>query len=155
MSSITGSYLTKNVGTDLPIVTSAVVLSGTDAMDYTLVQPTGLTASITPRPLDVTATGVEQGVQRHHGRHGNPRRQPHRRRSLTITSTECVPDQGCGHRQVHQRFQHHDQRRGRRGLHAVNGSTSTYANITPATLTVVATGVNKVYNGTTAATVIL
>ena len=60
VGSITGSYLTPTVGTNKPITTSGFVLTGADAMDYTLEQPTGLAASITPLLLTVTATGVNK-----------------------------------------------------------------------------------------------
>ena len=50
---------------------------------------------------------------------------------------------------------HHDHRHRRRQLHLANTTATTTADITPRPLTVSATGVNKVYDGTTAATVTL
>lgn len=60
LGSLTGTFATKNVGNNITIGAGTVVLTGTDAMDYTLIQPTGLTADITPRPLTVTASGVNK-----------------------------------------------------------------------------------------------
>ena len=58
VSAITGTFQTKNVGNNIPIGTGTVVLSGADAMDYTLIQPTNLSADITPRPLTVSAAAT-------------------------------------------------------------------------------------------------
>jgi len=54
-----GSFATKNTGTGIA-VTTADSLSGASAGNYTLTQPTGLTADITPKPIAVTATGVNK-----------------------------------------------------------------------------------------------
>ncbi|MDE2342295.1 MAG: filamentous hemagglutinin N-terminal domain-containing protein, partial [Betaproteobacteria bacterium] len=48
-----GSFASKNVGNTIA-VSAADTLSGTDAGNYTLTQPTGLSASITPKALNVT-----------------------------------------------------------------------------------------------------
>ncbi|HWD86765.1 MAG TPA: YDG domain-containing protein [Mucilaginibacter sp.] len=48
-----GTFATKNVGTGIA-VTSTSTLSGADAGNYTLTQPTGLTANITPKALTIT-----------------------------------------------------------------------------------------------------
>jgi hypothetical protein len=55
----TGSFNTKNVGAAKPIGTD-MTISGADAGNYTLMQPTGLAANITPKPLSVTATGANK-----------------------------------------------------------------------------------------------
>ncbi|MGB6449113.1 MAG: YDG domain-containing protein, partial [Steroidobacteraceae bacterium] len=55
----TGTFATKNVGTNIP-VTTAMTLGGTDAGNYTLTQPTGLAATITPLSITVTATGANK-----------------------------------------------------------------------------------------------
>jgi hypothetical protein len=154
VGSITGNYLTKNVGTNLPIVTSAFVLTGSDASNYTLVQPTGLTASITPRPLTVTASGeskVYDGttaatvVLADNAVAGD---------ALTVTSTSNFLDPNAGTNKyiavTNIAISGADAED-----YTVNGSTAAYANISPATLTVTATGVNRTYNATTNATVTL
>ncbi|MGB6449713.1 MAG: YDG domain-containing protein, partial [Steroidobacteraceae bacterium] len=53
----TGTFATQNVGTGIG-VTTAMTLGGTDAGNYTLIQPTGLTANITPYVLSLTGTRV-------------------------------------------------------------------------------------------------
>jgi len=54
----TGTFASANVGTGIA-VTSACTLSGSGAGNYTLTQPTGLTANITKAPLTITATGPQ------------------------------------------------------------------------------------------------
>ncbi|HET7330747.1 YDG domain-containing protein [Dyella sp.] len=51
-----GTFATKNVGTGIAVSTSMTV-SGSDIGNYTLTQPTGITADITPLHITVTATG--------------------------------------------------------------------------------------------------
>ena len=46
-----GSFADKNVGTAKPVTLSSFALVGTDARNYTLTQPAGLAASITPYTL--------------------------------------------------------------------------------------------------------
>jgi filamentous hemagglutinin family protein len=55
----TGLFDTKNVGND-KTVTTAMTISGGDMGNYILVQPTGLTADVTPRPVTITATGTDK-----------------------------------------------------------------------------------------------
>lgn len=52
-----GIFDYKNTGSNIPVTTS-MTLSGSDAYNYTLTQPAGLTASITPAGLTVTGTSV-------------------------------------------------------------------------------------------------
>ena len=56
----TASFADKNVGTSKPLTVSGINLSGTPAANYSLVQPTNLTANITNRSLIVTAIGVNK-----------------------------------------------------------------------------------------------
>ncbi len=53
----TGTFATKSVGHDIDVAT-AMTIGGTDAGNYTVVQPTTLVASITPKPITITATGT-------------------------------------------------------------------------------------------------
>jgi len=55
----TGLFDTKNVGND-KTVTTAMTISGGDMGNYILVQPTGLIADVTPRPVTITATGTDK-----------------------------------------------------------------------------------------------
>ncbi len=52
-NAITGSFAQATIGTDIAVSTS-MTLSGADAANYTLAQPSGLTASITGKELTVT-----------------------------------------------------------------------------------------------------
>ncbi|MFE8585965.1 beta strand repeat-containing protein, partial [Sphingomonas sp. NCPPB 2930] len=52
----TGMFATKNVGTAKSVTVSGYTLSGTDSGNYMLVQPTGLSASITPASLTLTGS---------------------------------------------------------------------------------------------------
>ena len=47
-TSATGSFANKNVGNAKAVTASGYALTGLDASNYTLVQPSGLTANITP-----------------------------------------------------------------------------------------------------------
>ncbi len=53
-SGASGSFADWNVGTGKAVTVSGYTLSGTDAGNYSLVQPTGVTANITPLTLNVT-----------------------------------------------------------------------------------------------------
>ncbi len=52
--SAAASFADKNVGTAKTVTLSGLTLAGTDAGNYTLVQPAGFTANITPLPLALT-----------------------------------------------------------------------------------------------------
>ena len=51
----TGAFANKHVGSLKPVMVSGTTLAGAQAGNYTLAQPTGLTANVTPLPLTVTA----------------------------------------------------------------------------------------------------
>jgi hypothetical protein len=51
----TANFATPNVGMAIPVTVSGLTLTGPNAADYTLIQPAGLTASITPVTLTVSA----------------------------------------------------------------------------------------------------
>ncbi|MFO0494841.1 MAG: beta strand repeat-containing protein, partial [Flavobacteriia bacterium] len=53
----TGTFASANVGTGI-VVTSSATLSGADAANYTLTQPTGIAANITSKSLTITANDV-------------------------------------------------------------------------------------------------
>ena len=55
----TGAFADKNVGTGKS-VTTAMTLSGADADNYTLTQPGGLEADVTPKTITVMATGTNK-----------------------------------------------------------------------------------------------
>jgi hypothetical protein len=53
-----GSFADKNVGVAKPVSVSGTTLAGADAGNYTLVQPAGVSASITQRPLSTWIGGA-------------------------------------------------------------------------------------------------
>ncbi|HEX4152333.1 MAG TPA: YDG domain-containing protein, partial [Steroidobacteraceae bacterium] len=56
-SGATGSFASVDVGNALSVTASGFALAGGKASDYTLSQPTGLTADITPAPITAVITG--------------------------------------------------------------------------------------------------
>ncbi|MDE2348896.1 MAG: hypothetical protein KGL92_10375 [Gammaproteobacteria bacterium] len=155
VGSISGNYLTKDVGSNKAIVTSSFVLAGADAKDYTLVQPTGLTANVTPRPLNVTASGdnkvydgttVATVTLADNAIAGD---------ALTIGSTNAFLSKDVGTGKYVNVSNITLGGVDARDYTLVDTNTATFASITPATLTVTATGANKVYDGNTSATVTL
>ncbi len=154
IGSITGTFTTKDVGTDKAIGAGTVVLAGTDASNYVLIQPTGLTASITPRSLTVSATGIDKVYDGTTAATVDLLDNRIVGDELTITSTETFIDKNAGMGKFV----------GVSGItlggtdagnYTVNSSTSTFASITRANLAVTATGASKVYDGTIAAVVTL
>ncbi|WP_431097934.1 beta strand repeat-containing protein [Polaromonas aquatica] len=57
-----GTFANKNVGNGKAVTVTGYTLSGADAGNYTVVQPTGLTANITPANLTVTGVGANNKV---------------------------------------------------------------------------------------------
>jgi len=53
VGSAAGSFADKNVGTAKPVAVSGLTLTGIDSQNYVLASPAGLTADITPAPLVV------------------------------------------------------------------------------------------------------
>src|SRR5206468_2449508 len=56
------SFPAKTVGSNLAITVTGITLSGTDAANYTVSQPTALTASITRAPLAVTGVSANDKI---------------------------------------------------------------------------------------------
>ena len=54
----TGTFADKHVGNNKAITVTGITLGGAQAGNYTLNQPAGLTANVTPLPLAVTAVSV-------------------------------------------------------------------------------------------------
>ena len=75
--------------------------------------------------------------------------------SRRATRRATFADKNVGTRQDGQRHRHHASRGTDSGNYTCNTTATTTADITARPLTVTATGVNKVYDGTTAATVTL
>ncbi|MDO9075245.1 MAG: YDG domain-containing protein [Rubrivivax sp.] len=154
VGSITGAYLTKDVGVNKAIGTGTFVLGGADAGDYTLVQPTGLTANITPRALDVSAVGIDKAYDRTTVALvalGDNRLAGD---LLTLTSSNAFLDPNVGSGKYISVTG--ITLAGTDALnYTANGSTGAFATVTAAMLGVTATGTSKVYDATTGASVTL
>jgi uncharacterized protein YqfB (UPF0267 family) len=61
-SSARGTFNTINAGTNKPVTVTGFTLSGTDAVNYTITQPIGVTATITPKPLTLTGTRANNKI---------------------------------------------------------------------------------------------
>ena len=61
-ASASGTFAGKNVANGISVTASGFALSGAQASDYALTQPTGLTANITPATLTVTADNQSMTV---------------------------------------------------------------------------------------------
>jgi hypothetical protein len=150
------SFANKNVGTGKPVTVVGVVLGGADASNYTVSQPTGLTANITARDLTVSATGVNKTYD------GTA--------DATVTlSTDKLSGDTVSSAYSSASFEDknvgNDKDVSVSGIsisgadagnyHLTNTTASTKADITAGDLTVTAHGENKVYDGTPDATVTL
>src|SRR5207302_426518 len=54
------TFADKTVANGKPVTVLGVTLAGADAGNYTVSQPSGLTANITPRPITVKATSISR-----------------------------------------------------------------------------------------------
>jgi trimeric autotransporter adhesin len=155
------TFADANVGTNKPVTVTGFTLSGADADNYTVTQPTGLTASITAAPLTVTGITASNKVY-----NGN--------RSATLntagaTLVGVLPGDNVQLDTSSATGLFDDKNVGTGKTVTINGLAltgpdagkyvitppTTTADITPKPLTVTATAANKVYDGTTAATVTL
>ena len=151
------AFLDKNVGTAKTVTVSGIAISGTDAGNYTLqYATTSTTANITPPPLTVTATGVNRVYD------------------ANTDATVSLADNRLGHDAVSDSYtgaSFTSKNVGTARTVNVSGisisgtdasnytlqntTAATTANITPRALTVTATGINRVYDASTDATVSL
>jgi hypothetical protein len=149
----TAAFTDKNVGTGKTVNVTGIIVSGTDAGNYTANTTTTTTANITPMVLTVTATGVSKTYDR------------------TTAATVTLSDNRVPGDQISENFTGATfltkNAGGGKTINVIgisisgndagnytlgNTSATATANIAPLALTVFATGVNKVYDGTTAAT---
>jgi len=108
----TGTFDSKNVGNNKPI-TTAMTISGDDASNYILVQPTGITANVTPLGIMVNATGK------------NKRFDGNRNATVTLNSTGVLPGDAVGFNYLTALFS--DPNVGNNKSIAVSGITDTGA----------------------------
>jgi len=152
LGAFSGTFFTKDVGTDKTIGAGTVALNGADAANYTLVQPAGLTASITQRALLVSATAASRVYDATAGATVILTDNRIAGDAVSITSHSSFLDKNVGAGKFVDvsgiALSGADA-----GNYAANGSTNAFASITPATLAISATGAGKVYDGNTSASV--
>jgi filamentous hemagglutinin family protein len=147
----------KNVGTGLTVTVAGITDSGSGASNYTLINTsTTTTANITPLAIKVTAAGTNEVYN------GTTLD------AVTLSSTGILSGDIVGFTDSSATFGNKNVGTGKTvtvsgisltganaGDYTANATATTTASITPKPITVTATGVNKVYNGTTADPVIL
>ena len=62
VTSAAGAFEDKNAGDDKPVSISEIILGGEDAGNYTVSQPAGVTATISPKGVTITGTTAEDKV---------------------------------------------------------------------------------------------
>ncbi|NGF57534.1 T9SS type B sorting domain-containing protein [Parapedobacter sp. SGR-10] len=149
------TFNNKHVGTGKPVSVTGIGISGTDAGNYTFNATASATANITPRPLTVTATA------------GNKVYDGNTAATVTLGDNRVSGDILTV---THAAATFNDKNVGTgkpvsvtgigisgtdAGNYTFNTTASATANITARALTVTATASDKVYDGTTAATVTL
>ncbi len=146
-------FADKNVGTGKPVTVSGISLSGSDAANYLPNTSATAAASITPRALTVSATGNNKVYD------GTPSA------SVSLADNRLAGDVLNA---TYTAATFADKNVGQAKAVSVSGisvggtdagnytwntNAGTTANITPATVTAVVSASNKVYDGTTAATI--
>jgi hypothetical protein len=149
------SFATKSVGTNKTVSVSGISLTGTDAANYTFNSTTSTTANITARSMTITATGVNKVYDG------------------TTTATVSLADNRVAGDSLSTSYTNASFATKNVGTartvsvsgisisgadaanYSANTTASTTADVTVRSLTVTASGVNKVYDRTTSATVTL
>ncbi len=153
----TASFGDKNVGNGKAVSVTGIGITGTDAGNYALLNTSATTtANITPRPLTVTATGVNKAYD---GAAAATVTLADNRLAGDVL-TDSYTTASFGDKNVGNGKAVSVTGIGITGTDAgnyalVNTTAAATASITPRLLTVTATGVNKTYDGTTAATATL
>ena len=154
IGSATGAFLDKNVGTNKTIVAGSTVLTGSDAVNYTLIQPSGLSANVTPRSLAVSASGIDKVYDATTAATVGLSDNRVAGDVLSASATAAFLDKNVGVGKFV----------GVSGItlagvdagnYSANSSTAAFAAITRAALTVTAAGASKVYDAGTSGTVTL
>ncbi|MDP2856902.1 MAG: YDG domain-containing protein [Bacillota bacterium] len=153
LSGGSATFSDKNVGAGKTVTGTGFGLAGADAGNYQLASTTlTTTADITPRTLVVTYTGVNKVYDGNSNATVTTSDDRVAGDVLTINRTAAFTDKNVGNGKTVNvtgvSLAGTDA-----GNYSVAATGSATADITPRTLTVTYTGVNKVYDGTTAATV--
>ncbi|MEO8022240.1 YDG domain-containing protein, partial [Polaromonas sp.] len=152
-----GNFANKNVGNGKAVTVTGYTLGGADAGNYTVVQPTGLTANITPASLTVSGVGASNKVY-----DTTATATLNGTASVAAFAGDTVTLGGTGSGT----FANKNVGNGKAvtvtgytisgadaGNYVITQPTGVTANITPASLAVTGVGAaNKVFDGTTAAT---
>ncbi|WP_212784863.1 YDG domain-containing protein [Ferrigenium kumadai] len=152
-----GTFADKNVGNGKAVTVTGYTISGTDAGNYTLVQPTGVTANIAPKSL--TVSGVTANNKTYDGTTTATLQGPAVLEAALGTDVVTLGGLASG------AFADKNVGNGKTvtvsgfalsgadaGNYTVVQPTGVTANIIPRTLTLLATAVNKTYDATTTAT---
>ncbi|MEO9145252.1 MAG: YDG domain-containing protein [Ginsengibacter sp.] len=152
----TATFDNKNVGIGKTVSVSGITNSGADGGNYTVNATTSTTANITGKVLTVTATGVNKTYD------GNATA------TVTLSNSGIVSGDVVTTTYTAAAFDNKNVGTAKTvsvsgiaasgadaGNYTFNVTASTTANITGKVLTVSAAGVNKIYDGTTSATVTL
>src|SRR5262249_46139996 len=145
------TFADRNVGTAKPVNVSGISISGSDAGNYALSNITATTtANISARSLTATASGFNRVYDGTTGATGAPSDNRVAGDLLTDSySSATFADKNVGAGKVVSvsgiSISGTDA-----GNYTFNPTASTTADITARTLTVTASGVNRVYDGTTA-----
>ena len=151
-----GAFNNKNAGSNKAVSTD-MTISGSDAGNYILVQPTGLTANITPLGITVDATGTNKVYD------GNALD------TVGLSSSGVLAGDQVDFSSASANFSDKNVGNGKAvtvdgitdsGADAgnyvlLNNTTTTIANITPLMITIGANGTNKVFDGNAIDTVSL
>jgi predicted permease len=153
----TASFADKNVGNSKTVSVSGISVSGADAGDYSLANTTATTpANITTRALTVTATGVNKAYDNSTAATVSLSDNRISGDSLTDTySSAAFADKNVGTAKTINISGIQITGSDSANYYLSATTASTTANISGRVLTVVATGVDKAYDGTTSATVSL
>ncbi|MGC1172853.1 beta strand repeat-containing protein, partial [Polaromonas sp.] len=158
LSGVTGSFADKNVGTAKAVNLSGTgLLSGADAGNYSVSNPVGLVADVTPKAL--TISGITASDKVYDGSNaatvntaGASYAGLVTGDALTVSATGSFGDKNVGNGKtvtLASSYGGADV-----GNYTITGQASTTANITPKALTVGGiTAADKIYDGTNAATV--
>src|SRR5581483_11763597 len=147
------SFNSKTVGVGKPVSVTGISIAGTDAGNYTFNITASTTASITARPLTVTATGSDKVYDGTTG--ATVTLSDNRIAGDVFTesyTTAAFTDKNAGNSKTIN-VSGISIAGADAGNYTFNTTATATANITPRPLTVTATGIDKVYDGTTAASV--
>jgi hypothetical protein len=128
----TGTFNNKNAGTGKPVSTD-MTISGTDASNYIIEQPTTITGNITPLGITVSAAGAKQYNATTDGKRQSLQyRCAGGRQRLRSPIHLRISAKAMSATPRHQRLGHYRRRYGWRQLHLLNTTSTSAANITAA-----------------------